>query len=115
MNRKLDSDIAIPCTLLTMDKEEEMDIPGFFSPELLLNRDKKTGEAIFCRVVFPHLKTRKPKPSKEAMLKIKELKWPTEYSVEIADLDRLIKKYKFKEALPMVEALQNKLKGYVDP
>ncbi len=28
-SRELESDIAIPCTLLTMDKEEEMDIPGF--------------------------------------------------------------------------------------
>jgi hypothetical protein len=33
-SRELERDIAIPCTLLTMDKEEEMDIPGFFSPEL---------------------------------------------------------------------------------
>ena len=43
------------------------------------------------------------------MKKIKDLKWPSEYSTEIADLDRLIKKYKFKEALPMVEALRNRL------
>ena len=61
--------------------------------------------------LLPHLKTRKPKPCKEAMKKIKELKWPSEFSVEIADLDRLIKKYKFKEALPLVEARQAKLKG----
>ena len=61
--------------------------------------------------LFPHLKTRKPKPSKEAMAKIKALKWPSQFSIEIADLDRLIKKYKFKEALPLVEALQTKLKG----
>jgi len=31
--------------------------------------------------------------------------------VEIADLERFIKKYKFKDALPLVEALQSKLKG----
>jgi len=43
------------------------------------------------------------------MKKIKDLKWPSEFSTEIADLDRLIKKYKFKEALPMVEALRNRL------
>ena len=59
--------------------------------------------------LLPHLKTRKPKPCKEAMKKIKDLKWPSEFSTEIADLDRLIKKYKFKEALPMVEALRNRL------
>jgi len=61
--------------------------------------------------LLPHLKTRKPKPCKEAMARIKDLKWPSEFSIEIADLDRLIKKYKFKEALPLAEALQNRLKG----
>ncbi len=61
--------------------------------------------------LLPHLKTRKPKPCKAAMLEIKELKWPSEFSIEIADLDRLIKKYKFKEALPLAEALQTKLEG----
>jgi hypothetical protein len=29
----------------------------------------------------------------------------------MADLERLVKKYKFKEAIPLVEALQSKLKG----
>ena len=61
--------------------------------------------------LLPHLKTRKPKPCKEAMARIKDLKWPSEFSTEIADLDRLIKKYKFKEALPLVESLQGRLKG----
>ena len=61
--------------------------------------------------LLPHLKTRKPKPCKEAMKKIKDLKWPAEFSAEIADLDRLIKKYKFKEALPLAEALKSKLRG----
>ena len=44
-------------------------------------------------------------------MKFKDLKWPSEYSMEIADLDRLIKKYKFKEALPLAEALKSKLRG----
>ncbi len=61
--------------------------------------------------LVPHLKTRKPKPCKEAMAKIKDLKWPSQFSMEMADLDRLIKKYKFKDALPLAEALQSKLKG----
>jgi CheY-like chemotaxis protein len=60
--------------------------------------------------LLPHLKTRKPKLCKEDMLKIKELKWPTAFSMEIGDLDRLIKKYKFKKALPLAESLQAKLK-----
>ncbi len=53
--------------------------------------------------LLPHLKARKPKPCKEAMSKIKDLKWPSEFSTDIADLDRLIKKYKFKEALPLAD------------
>ena len=44
------------------------------------------------------------------MAKIKDLRGPAEFSAEIADLDRLIKKYKFKEALPLAEALQNRLR-----
>jgi CheY-like chemotaxis protein len=61
--------------------------------------------------LLPHLKTRKPKPCKEAMGKIKELKWPSEFSMEIADLEKFIKKYKFKDALPLAEALRARLKG----
>ena len=45
------------------------------------------------------------------MKKIKDLKWPAEFSTEIADLDRLIKKYKFKEALPLVAVIVNYLSG----
>jgi hypothetical protein len=31
--------------------------------------------------------------------------------MEIADLEKFIKKYKFKDALPLAEALQARLKG----
>ena len=41
---------------------------------------------------------------------VKALAWPSEFSIEIADLAKLIKKYKFKPALEMVESLQEKLK-----
>jgi CheY-like chemotaxis protein/HPt (histidine-containing phosphotransfer) domain-containing protein len=58
-----------------------------------------------------HLKTRKPKSCKEAMAKIKTYQWPPVCSMEMVDLERLIKKYKFKDALPLAEALQTRLKG----
>jgi hypothetical protein len=61
--------------------------------------------------LVPHLKTRIPKPCKAAMAKIRELKWAPACCMEVADLERLIKKYKFKDALPLVEALQSRLKG----
>jgi len=60
--------------------------------------------------IRPQLKTRKPKPCKEAMAKIKTYQWPPVCSMEMVDLERLIKKYKFKDALPLAETLQNKLR-----
>lgn len=61
--------------------------------------------------MMPYLKTRKPKQCKAAMDKMKKIPWPTEVSMEMADLERFIKKYKFKDALPLAESLQSKLKG----
>ncbi len=61
--------------------------------------------------ILPHLKARKPKLCQEALEQIARLAWPPEMSVEMAELGRLVKKYKFKEALPLVESLLAKLKG----
>ena len=61
--------------------------------------------------MMPYLKTRKPKQCKAAMDKIKTIPWPTDVSMEMADMERFIKKYKFKDALPLAESLQSKLKG----
>ncbi len=72
------------------------------SPELLLELLSKMA---------PFVQNRKPKPCKEIMAEISGYAWPDEYAKEIVALDRLIGKYKFKEALPLVEALQSKLKG----
>lgn len=60
--------------------------------------------------MMPYLKTRKPKQCKEAMAKMKKIPWPSDVSMEMADLERLIKKYKFKDALPLAEALKTRLK-----
>ena len=46
----------------------------------------------------PHVKKKKPKPSKEVMEEIGGFTWPDEYIKGIADLKRLIGKYKFKDA-----------------
>ncbi len=61
--------------------------------------------------MLPHLRTKKPKPSKEAFARLGELGWPAEHGIEFADLGKLIGKYKFKEALPLAEALLEKLRG----
>ncbi|MCB2189652.1 MAG: Hpt domain-containing protein, partial [Deltaproteobacteria bacterium] len=57
------------------------------------------------------LKTRKPKPSKEAFQKVADLGWPSEFSLELADLGKLVGKYKFMDALTLVEALKAKQEG----
>ena len=87
---------------------EEKEAPGSEKAGPEATSDEMTAAL---EELLPHLKTRKPKPCKEAMTKIKDLKLPAEFSMEIADLDRLIKKYKFKEALPLVKSLQTKLRG----
>jgi CheY-like chemotaxis protein len=57
------------------------------------------------------LKTRKPKPSKEAFEKLSRLGWPSEYSMELTDLGKLVGKYKFMEALAMVDNIRSKQEG----
>jgi PAS domain S-box-containing protein len=60
--------------------------------------------------LLPHLRAKKPKPSKKAMDKATGLVWPSELAIELAEIGNLIKKYKFKDAIPMVESLIRKLK-----
>ena len=61
--------------------------------------------------LLPHVKSRKPKPCKAALEEINQLQWPTEFNFEISELNKLVKKYKFKDALPLVEGILAKLKG----
>jgi PAS domain S-box-containing protein len=56
----------------------------------------------------PAIKKKKPKPSKEIMAEIAGFSWPDELTAEIEQLDRLIKKYKFKDAQAIMEALVKK-------
>jgi two-component system sensor histidine kinase/response regulator len=62
------------------------------------------------RNLLPHLRAKKPKPSKEALGKAEKLNWPGELTIELAELSELINRYKFKQALPLVETLLDKLK-----
>jgi len=59
----------------------------------------------------PHLKKRKPKPCKELIAEIKDYNWPAEFTQSLSELERLIGKYKFKDALPIHESLTEKLKA----
>lgn len=72
------------------------------NPELLLELLSKMG---------PFIQKRKPKQSKEIMAEISEYRWPDLYAQEIGELDRFIRKYKFKLALPIYESTMKKLKS----
>ncbi|KIX12662.1 response regulator [Dethiosulfatarculus sandiegensis] len=60
--------------------------------------------------MLPHLRAKKPKPCKESFDRLKEMGWSPEHCVEFSDLGKFIGKYKFKKALPLAEALLEKLK-----
>jgi two-component system, sensor histidine kinase and response regulator len=53
----------------------------------------------------PHLKKRKPKPCKEVMEKVTEYEWAEQYNGLVNDLNKLISKYKFKDAQKIFEDL----------
>jgi len=53
--------------------------------------------------ILPHLKGRKPKPSKEGMHQINRLGWPESFTEKIETMGKLVNKYKFKEALSLAE------------
>jgi signal transduction histidine kinase len=72
------------------------------SPELLLE---------LLSTVEPFIQKKKPKPCRETMTEISRYAWPDEYTQEIVELDRLIGKYKFKEAYTIIESIVEKLKS----
>ena len=60
--------------------------------------------------LLPHVKSRKPKPCQAALEAVNRLCWPTKFNFEISELNKQVKKYKFNDALPLVEGLLTKLK-----
>ena len=60
--------------------------------------------------ILPHVKSQKPKPCKTALQKINQLNWPNEYSMDIIELNKQLKKYKFKDALMLLETMLERLK-----
>lgn len=61
--------------------------------------------------LVPQLKIRNPVQCQEAMASINRLAWPADFYIEMTELTKLVKKYKFEEALLLVESLHTKLKG----
>ena len=54
---------------------------------------------------------REAKPAKKCVREIAGFAWPGEYAADIADLNTLILKYKFKEAQKIVDQLVAQLQG----
>jgi CheY-like chemotaxis protein len=72
------------------------------SPEKLLE---------FLEKLEAHVQKKKPKPCKEIMEEMAGINWSAEDSQDIAELGRLIGKYKFKDAQPFLESMIQKLKS----
>ncbi|MFC1798530.1 response regulator [Thermodesulfobacteriota bacterium] len=64
----------------------------------------------FLKQLEPHLQKRKPKPCKEIMSEINQFEWDPKFSVKISELGKLIGKYKFKQANPIVTELITSIK-----
>jgi hypothetical protein len=59
----------------------------------------------------PHLVSRKPKPSNEAMKQLLSLRWPEGLFPSVEKLAGLVRKYRFKEALEIRNMLADKLRS----
>ena len=59
--------------------------------------------------LVPHVRARKPKPAKATMDEIEALTWPEEVAGDVVALGKLVRKYKFKDALAAVEGLIERL------
>jgi polar amino acid transport system substrate-binding protein len=74
---------------------------------------KKQGDKAqlteFLKRLEPFVQKKKPKPCKDIMEEISVFNWSDEIKSQLQELDRLIGKYKFKEALEIVESLINRL------
>jgi len=71
------------------------------------------GDAEELRVLLeklePHLRSRKPKLCKEVMGEIQVVQWPGEFGIQTSQLAKWVRKYKFKDALKVVEAIKKQL------
>ena len=62
----------------------------------------------------PLIPKRKPKPCKALVKDISGKTWPEEFETEVSMLDKLIGKYKFKEALPVLASLMKKVENKIN-
>ena len=87
------------------------DEPGRAAPAQAQSPAGPEELAVALEEMLPHLKANKPKPSKEALARAARLVWPSELSIDFAELSQLVNKYRFKEASAKAELLLADLKG----
>ncbi len=61
--------------------------------------------------IIPFLKKRRAKQVKTCLEKINALGWPDALAEDIATIGKLVKRYKYKNALPLAEKIQAELAG----
>jgi polar amino acid transport system substrate-binding protein len=83
-------------------KEEKSAAKEPGDPDLLLKLLQDLG---------PYLRENKPEPSKEIMAEIAGFDWPDQCRVEIAKLNNLLGRYKFKEARTILQSMIMTLTG----
>jgi two-component system sensor histidine kinase/response regulator len=86
-------------------------------PSSTLEESSETTIADVSREIFlsslhslePHLKSRKPKKCASAAEEILKLPWQEPFKCDVIEMNHLIEKYKFKEALFILQSLKSKL------
>ncbi|MBF0101202.1 MAG: response regulator [Desulfobacterales bacterium] len=75
------------------------------------SQNSKLGDLVqlsaFLENLLPHVQKKKPKPCKEILTEMNAFVWPANMDVQVKELDRLIGKYKFKEAEEMIYKLNS--------
>ena len=62
----------------------------------------------------PHLEKKRPQPCRPILEEMADLTWPSDMEDEIKTLSRLIKAYKMKEAMSVLDAMMARLSGEED-
>jgi CheY-like chemotaxis protein/HPt (histidine-containing phosphotransfer) domain-containing protein len=81
--------------------------PARKAPTAAADAPEATGEQMreALQGLQPHLQARKPKPCKAAVAAVEALRWPEALANDVTELGKLVRKYKFREAQAIAEAL----------
>jgi len=85
--------------LLVDDDEETIE-----DPEKQIKNSKEL--LVLLQELEPYIEKRRPKQSKEILAEITSQRWPDAFMPEINKINQLVNKYKFKDALPLIQALK---------